>query len=450
MNYRPEKVDKLWMLRRYAGGKAIVKLSSSNQLAADTFGYTNACVNALASNRWMVLAVLFLARTAMGFQFQSVATLTPSLISKLSIDYTQLGLLVGIYLLPGIIIAYPGGLLGQRFGDKRVTILALALMVAGGLLTGISHGYAVFLVGRVISGIGAVLLNVLLTKMAADWFAGREVGTALALLISSWPIGIGLALLVLPWAAEASSAATAFIMTAMAAAMILLLLAAIYRVPNAADKAPLAGAPAFGLSGREFCLVSLAGVVWALFNCGYIILISFAPSLLIAQGMNVKGAAIATSLASWAVVPTIALGGLLVDRIGHATALMITSLSILGLSIMLIPGDPSLVLMAFIGAVGGLPCGAMLVLPVEVLRPQSRALGMGTFYTWYYLVLALLTPVAGFVRDFTGDPGRPLTFAGLLEIAAIAALILLRLLQHRYGLRPLRQWQPSSSVNLSR
>jgi MFS family permease len=438
------------MLRRYAGGKAIVKLSSLNRFSADTFGHTNACVTALACNRWVVLAVLFLARTAMGFQFQSVATLTPSLISKLSIDYAQLGLLVGIYLLPGIVIAYPGGLLGQRFGDKRVTILAMALMVAGGLLTGISHDYAVFLVGRLISGIGAVLLNVLLTKMAADWFAGREVGTALALLISSWPIGIGLALLVLPSAAEVSSAATAFIMTAVAAAMILLLLAAIYRVPNATDKAPLAGASGFGLSGREFGLVSLAGVVWALFNSGYIILISFAPSLLIAQGMTAKDAAIVTSLASWTVVPTIALGGLLVDRIGHATALMTTSLAILGLSIMLMPSDPSLALMAFIGAVGGLPCGAMLVLPVEVLRPQSRAPGMGTFYTWYYLVLALLTPVAGFVRDFTGDPGGPLTFAGLLEIAAIAALILLRLLQHHYGLRPLRQWQPGSPVNLSR
>jgi MFS family permease len=443
MNYRPEKVDKPRMSHRYASRKTLVKLPSLNRFAAEGLGYTNARVNALASNRWAVLAVLFLARTAMGFQFQSVATLTPSLISKLGIDYAQLGLLVGIYLLPGIVIAFPGGLLGQHFGDKRVTILAMALMVAGGLLTGISHSYAVFLFGRLISGIGAVLLNVFLTKMAADWFAGREVGTALALLVSSWPIGIGLALLVLPWAAEATSAAAAFIMTAAAAAVILLLLAALYHVPNTADKAPLSGVSGLGLSGREFGLVSLAGVVWALFNCGYIILISFAPSLLIAQGMTAKDAAIATSFASWTVVPTIALGGLLVDRIGHTTALMTTSLAILGFGIMLMPSHPSLALMAFIGAVGGLPCAAMLVLPVEVLRPQSRAPGMGTFYTWYYLVLALLTPVAGFVRDFSGDPGRPLTFAGLLEIAAIAALILLRLLQHRYGLRPLKQWRPS-------
>jgi MFS family permease len=423
-----------------------VKLLSLNRLGVDAFGHTNVCVNPLVSNRWLVLAVLFLARTAMGFQFQSVATLSPYLISKLSIDYTQLGFLIGVYLLPGIVIAYPGGLLGQRFGDKRVTILGMALMVAGGLLTGISHDYAFFLLGRLVSGIGAVLLNVLLTKMAADWFVSREIGTALALLVSSWPVGIGLALVVLPWAAEVSSATTAFIMTAVAAAVILVLIAAIYRVPNAANKAPPAGASGFGLSRQEFGLVSLAGIVWALFNSGYIILISFAPSLLITQGMSVKDAGVATSLAAWTVVPTIALGGLLVDRIGYATALMTTSLAIVGLSIMLVPSDSSFALIAFIGAVGGFPCGAMLVLPIEVLRPQSRAPGMGTFYTWYYVVMALLTPVAGFFRDLTGDPGGPLMFAGLLEIAAIAVLVLLRMLQHRYGLRPLNQRQMLQSA----
>jgi predicted MFS family arabinose efflux permease len=115
---------------------------------------------------------------------------------------------------------------------------------------------------------------------------------------------------------------------------------------------------------------------------------------------------------------------------------MITSLAVLGLSIMLMPSTSSFALIAFIGAVGGLPCGAMLVLPAEVLRPQSRGPGMGIFYTCYYVGMALLTPAAGFVRDLTGDPGAPLTFAGTLEIAAIAVLVLLRFLQRRYGLRP--------------
>src|SRR3982750_1675355 len=93
---------------------------------------------ARAGERWLILAVLFLARTAMGFQFQAVAALSSFVVADFRIDYTQLGLLIGLYLLPGILIAYPGGLLGQYFGDKRIAVLGMALMVVGGLLTATS------------------------------------------------------------------------------------------------------------------------------------------------------------------------------------------------------------------------------------------------------------------------------------------------------------------------
>ncbi len=371
----------------------------------------------------------------MGFQFQSVASLSSFVITDLGIDYTQLGFLIGFYLLPGIVIAYPSGLFGRRFGDKQGAILGMTLMVIGGLLTATSHDYAVFLLGRVIGGTGAVLLNVLVMKMATDWFVGREIGTALALLVSSWPIGIGIALIVLPQLALTFSTATAFAVTAVAAALVLVLIAAIYRVPpTAADKPPPTEGPGLGVSMQELGLVTIAGSVWALFNVSYVILVSFVPPLLIAHGISVRGAGVATSLASWTIIPTIALGGILLDRIGHATALMITSFAVLGLSIMLVPSTSSFPLIAFMGAVGGLPCGAMLVLPAEVLRPQSRGPGMGIFYTWYYVAMAVLTPAAGYVRDLTGDPATPLTFAGCLMIAAIAALLLFRLLERRYGL----------------
>lgn len=160
-----------------------------------------------------------------------------------------------------------------------------------------------------ISGIGAVLLNVLLTKMTADWFVGREIGTALALLVSSWPIGIGTALIILPWLAAAFSAPTALVSTAVAAAMVLVLVAITYHAPTTASDGPLpAGKLDFGLSLREFGLVSLAGGVWALFNVGYIILLSFGPPLLIAQGLPAREAGFATSLATWTIIATMALG----------------------------------------------------------------------------------------------------------------------------------------------
>jgi len=85
-------------------------------------------------NRWLILATLFLVRTAMGFQFQAVASVSSFLVEDLAIDYARLGTLIGLYHLPGIALAFPGGLLGKRFGDKRVVAAGLGLMAFGGLL----------------------------------------------------------------------------------------------------------------------------------------------------------------------------------------------------------------------------------------------------------------------------------------------------------------------------
>jgi MFS family permease len=345
-------------------------------------------------------------------------------------------LLIGLYLLPGIVIAYPGGLLGRYIGDKRIALIGMMLMVAGGLLTA-TEGYPTVLAGRLTSGAGAVMLNVLLTKMTTDWFVRREIGTALALLVCSWPIGIGLALVVLPWLAARASCAAALASTAAVAALVLMLIAAIYRVPPVAvARPPSSGEERPGLSPRELGLVSLAGGVWMLFNVGYILVVSFGPALLMSHGLSQPDAGFAISLVSWTLVVTIPLGGVLIDRIGHPTMVIMASLAAFGLGTLLVPTAPSLALMTFVGAVAGLPAGAMMVLAAEVLRPPNRAAGMGVFFTWYYAGMALVTPVGGIVRDASGAHGAPLLFAGGLEFAAMAVLALLRLSQRRYRTLP--------------
>ena len=130
----------------------------------------------------------------MGFQFQSVASVAPTLIDDLGVGYTEIGTLIGLFMLPGVIIAIPGGLLGKRFSEKRVCAFGLALMVLGGSLMGVSQSYPLAFSGRLLSGVGAVLFNVVLTKMVADWFADKEIVTAMGVILASWPFGIALGL----------------------------------------------------------------------------------------------------------------------------------------------------------------------------------------------------------------------------------------------------------------
>jgi MFS family permease len=149
-------------------------------------------------NRWSILALLFAIRATMAFQFQSVAAVAPLLGRDFGVGLADIGVLIGLYFAPGIVLALPGGAIGQRFGDKAGVLAGLALMFAGGLAMTLSESWSGQLAGRLVAGTGGVLLNVLMTKMVTDWFAGREISTAMAIFVNSWPFGLAISLLLLP------------------------------------------------------------------------------------------------------------------------------------------------------------------------------------------------------------------------------------------------------------
>jgi MFS family permease len=149
-------------------------------------------------NRWSVLAALFVVRTTMGVQFQSVATVAPLLSADFGVDLADIGILVGLYSAPGVALALPGGAIGQRFGDKKTVLVGLVLMIVGSLMMTFSSSWGGQISGRLVAGIGGVLMNVLMAKMVTDWFTGKEISTAMAIFVNSWPIGIAIALVALP------------------------------------------------------------------------------------------------------------------------------------------------------------------------------------------------------------------------------------------------------------
>ena len=185
----------------------------------------------LMSERWAMLLVIFFTRTALGFQFQSIAALTPFLVTAFDISWAQVGLLMGLFMLPGVVFALPGGLLGQRFGSQRVVFAGLGLMIAGGMLVSYAGGFGSAALGRTLSGIGGVLVNIMLARMVADWFRGRELQTALGLMLAAWPFGMALALMMLGPLALLASWRVAEYATVVAAALALAVMALLYEDP---------------------------------------------------------------------------------------------------------------------------------------------------------------------------------------------------------------------------
>jgi MFS family permease len=118
----------------------------------------------------MILAVLFAARAATGFQFQSVGSAANMLMRDLGLDYSEIGMLLGAYLLPGVIVAFPAGLLGQRFREKKLGLAGLALMAISAVALSLSDGFVVALVARTVGGVGATIVVLVAAKMTTDWF----------------------------------------------------------------------------------------------------------------------------------------------------------------------------------------------------------------------------------------------------------------------------------------
>ncbi len=383
------------------------------------------------ARRWIILAALTLARTAMGFQFQSVPAVAPDLTGGLGMSYAVLGTLIGLYLLPGAAVAIPGGWLGQRFGDKRLVLVGLAMMTAGGAAMAVSDAIAWLMAGRLVSGTGAVLLNVLLAKMVADWFEGRETVTAMGLLLVSWPLGIALALVVLPGLGGALGWPAVMVAAAGATAACLALVWAVYEPPpRAAAAAP--GAMRTRLGRRDFVLAMLSGLVWTFYNVALITLLAFGPDYLVARGESPVAAAAAVSLVSWLIIPSLAAGGWIAGRIGRPDLTLVACLAAVAAMVWAVPltGGPVL-LFAAIGLVLGPPGPLIMVLPVEALRAANRAVGMGVFFTCYYAGMAAVAPLAGLARDLTGSAAAPLWFAGATLVAALACLAAFRAVQRR-------------------
>ncbi len=395
------------------------------------------------SYAWIILGVLFLARTAMGFQFQSIASVAPFLIRGLHVNYAEIGTLIGLFMLPGAVVSLPAGLLGRHVADKSTAGTALGLMAAGGALVGLSHGYAIAFTGRLLCGVGAALLNIALTKMVTDWFAERGIVLAMGILLASWPFGIGAALLI--QGAMARSLGWPWVMHLAAGfcGMAMLLVAVLYRSPGSgrgarAGRKPAAARSA-GSSGLAFppmsenLLALIAGAIWGSYNIGMVVFFSFAPLLLVEYGALPVQAASWTSLALWICMFSVPLGGYLVHRIGHADTVIATSCFIGAWAFALLPsGLWPVTLSAIIGIAIGPPAGAIMALPARALSLKNRSAGLGLFYSAHYAMNAAGPAVAGYLRDLTGSSVTAVFFGALCFLMVLPLLMLFeRLLQRQ-------------------
>lgn len=368
-------------------------------------------------DKWLILALLFSGRCLMGLQFESVGALGPLLKAE-GVDYGQIGVLIGAYLAPGLLVSLPGGMVVQRLGDRTTMLLCLMLMAAGGALE-LGSDWTVHLLARVLAGTGGVVLTVAATKMIVDRFSGRELATAMAVFVNAWPCGIALSLICLPPVAQSLGlTATSALLVALAAFVLLL----------TAVLMPETGRPGTSVSvsvpSRTAVLaVCVAGAIWGIANAAFATVFGFGPALLAEKGYLASAAASQVSIVLWVTILAIPVGGVLASRYIGATVLIVICLLAAAASMSAVPRLVSnIALFVGIGIISGLPGAAVMSLPSRVLDAPVRAVGMGIFYSVTYGVMLAFPMLQGALARDAHSAAITFDSAALALLATIPLL----------------------------
>lgn len=368
--------------------------------------------------RWRILGLLFLARVGLGFQFQTVASVGDDLVVAFGLRYADIGFLIGLFMAPGLFLAIPAGYWGRYVSDRIMVVFGLSALAAGGAASSLATESWAIGMGRVFAGAGFLFTTLYFTKMVADWFEGREIATAMSILVMSWPFGIAMGQVGHAWLAQTYGWQAPFQAASIYCVIAALGIYLLYRPPH--DLPDATGGTGISLTRQEWRLILCAAAAWGVFNAAYVTYLAFAPKVIESHGQTAITAAGIISVGSWIMIFSGAACGQIVDRIGGRNIVLavcmggaVAALLLLGLS------GAGVGASVLFGLIGMAPAGVIMAMAGQAMRPQVRAFGMGVFFTVYYAIMWITPPVAGAILDATGNPQGPLFLAMTLFAAVV-------------------------------
>ncbi|TMR28623.1 MFS transporter, partial [Nonomuraea zeae] len=142
------------------------------------------------SSGWAAVGVLAFAVAVGTLQMTVVVPLLPLLQRQLGAPLTSVSWTLTAGLLSGAVAIPLLSSLGDMYGRRRVSLAALALLVAGSALSALSTALAPIIVGRVLQGAAAPLLP-LAMGLARQGLPGHRLPTAIGVLSATIGVGSG-------------------------------------------------------------------------------------------------------------------------------------------------------------------------------------------------------------------------------------------------------------------
>ncbi|MFC1860838.1 nitrate/nitrite transporter [Chloroflexota bacterium] len=379
--------------------------------------------------RWIILGVICITSLTFTVTFQSIPPILNLIMAELKLSHAEGGLLMSIYALPGIFVPIPAGMLADRYSQKKIGIISLVLLLVGTIIFASGSSLSILILGRLVSGIGAMTIAVLVLQMLAQWFSGREIGTAMGVIHTCMPIGSILSLNVLSVVSENLGWHASIWLTAGFLLVALIIFVCLYS--PAPGKRQLNSTPYKNLIHdiRSIGIpIWLVGGSFMLFNASYITFITFTPDLLNTAGFSISSAGFLTSLIVWPALVISPLIGYVMDRVDHKRTIVVTGSLAMAILMLWTPHATGwiLALILLIGIASNIVPPPILALPSETTSPERLGLGYGIFSTCLNVGLFIGPASAGFVKDITGSYQTSYALMSVYALVIIPVILLIR------------------------
>lgn len=145
-----------------------------------------------SSRRWWTIAALVPAVLAGGLDVIVLNLALPTLASELGATGTDLQWFVAAYSLAFAAALLPGGMLGDRFGRKRLLLIGLVIFGVASIACAFAPSSAVFIAARAVLGIGAAIIVPMVLGVLPVVFSPQERPKAVAIVTAATAGGIAL------------------------------------------------------------------------------------------------------------------------------------------------------------------------------------------------------------------------------------------------------------------
>ncbi|AXG80000.1 MFS transporter [Streptomyces paludis] len=155
------------------------------------------------TRRWWALGALVTSMLVLGLDLTILNVALPTMADQLGASTGEQQWMADVYIVVFAALMLPAGLLGDRFGRRRMLIAGLVLFLAGSVVGALVHSVAMVVVARAVMGVGGALVMPLGLAVLPSLFPdAKDRSRAVGIVSSTFALGLPLGPVIGGWLLE--------------------------------------------------------------------------------------------------------------------------------------------------------------------------------------------------------------------------------------------------------